>query len=218
MTMKGQKKHPLGAMGISVAITLLVVLSACSTDPQKGKVKYLESGQRYRQKGKYQEAAIQFRNALKLDPRFAEAFYQLAQVDLDLHQWNEAYAALQQAVELEPGRLDVHLDLGRLYLAAGEFRKAEDEASFILEREPRNVGAYQLLGGSLAARQQNDRAIQAFAKAAELSPKDPSSYINLALAEIGLSRFADAEKNLERAVRSEEHTSELQSRLHLVCR
>src|SRR5207302_6322266 len=99
-----------------------------------------------------------------------------------------------------PGRLDVHLDLGRLYLAAGEFRKAEDEASFILEREPRNVGAYQLLGGSLAARQQNDRALQAFAKAAELSPQDPSSYINLALAEIGLSRFSDAEKNLESAV------------------
>src|SRR2546429_6644171 len=31
-------------------------------------------------------------------------------------------------------------------------------------------------------------------------------------------RWADAEKEFQAAIRSEEHTSELQSRLHLVCR
>ena len=64
--------------GSALAAILLVFSSGCSGDPQKGKVKYLESGQHYMQKGKYQQAAIQFRNALKLDPRFVEASYQLA--------------------------------------------------------------------------------------------------------------------------------------------
>ncbi len=71
---------------------LVVILSGCSLDPQKGKIKYLESGKRYLKAGKYQEASIQFRNAIKLDPRFAEGYYQLAQADLSLKQWSAAFA------------------------------------------------------------------------------------------------------------------------------
>ena len=69
-----------------LVLLLVVMLGGCSLDPQKGKVKYLESGKRYLKAGKYQEASIQFRNAIKLDPRFAEAYYQLAQAELSLKQ------------------------------------------------------------------------------------------------------------------------------------
>src|ERR1700687_4539504 len=115
---------------------LVVILGGCSLDPQKGKVKYLESGKRYLKAGKYQEASIQFRNAIKLDPRFAEAYYQLAQADLSLHQWNLALTALRQTIELDTQRLDAHIDLGRLYLTAREYEKSETEASLILQKDP----------------------------------------------------------------------------------
>src|SRR5213082_539909 len=115
------------------ALLLLVILAGCNGDPEKGKVKYLNSGLGHMQKGKYQEAAIQFRNALKLDPRFVDAYYQLAQVNLALHQWNDAYAALEHALALDPARLDARLDRGRLYLAARNFQNAEEEANFVLQ-------------------------------------------------------------------------------------
>src|SRR5438045_3773896 len=70
-----------------VTVLLALTLIGCSADPEKGKAKYLQSGMGHMQKGRYQEAAIQFRNALKLDPRFVDAYYQLAQVSLALHQW-----------------------------------------------------------------------------------------------------------------------------------
>ena len=105
---------------------LLSMLAGCSGDPEKGKVKYLQSGLGHMQKGKYQEAAIQFRNALKLDPRFVDAYYQLAQVSLALHQWNDAYAALEHAIAIDPGRVDARLDRGRLYLAARNYAHASD--------------------------------------------------------------------------------------------
>ncbi len=72
------------AMGVTFLAS--VILGGCSFDPQKGKIKYLESGQRYMKAVKYQEASIQFRNSIKLDPRFAEAYYQLAQANLSLRQ------------------------------------------------------------------------------------------------------------------------------------
>src|SRR2546427_8293855 len=101
----------VGSGRLKVAAALLVfslaaMLVGCSPDPQKGKVKYLESGKRYLKAGKYQEASIQFRNAIKLDPRFAEAYYQMAQAELFLKRWSAAVAALQQTINQDPQRVD----------------------------------------------------------------------------------------------------------------
>src|SRR5438094_8776432 len=75
---------------------------ACSRDPSVRKRKYLESGQRYFDKGKYREASIQFGNAVQVDPRFAQGHYRLAQSFLKLQQWTRAYQEFSRTVELEP--------------------------------------------------------------------------------------------------------------------
>lgn len=186
----------------SIVIAMLVacLLSACSKDPQKAKLKYFAKGQQYMKKGQYGDASIEFRNALRLDPRFVDAYYQLAQADLAQKDWRSAYTSLEKTIELDPGRLDARLDRGRLYLAARQFDKAEDEANAILQREPKNVGAYQILGDAFIGQQQSDRALQAFSKITELLPNDASSYLNLALVEISLRRFKDADEHLRKAI------------------
>src|SRR5580658_10593087 len=137
---------------ITVAMALIgpiVLLGSCAKDPQKAKAKYLAAGQNYMKNGKYGDAVIEFRNALRIDPRFVDAYYQLAQADLAQHDWNGAYASLQKAIELDPTRLDARLDRGHLYLAAREFGNAETEANYILKQQPNDVGAYQLLGSAM---------------------------------------------------------------------
>src|ERR1700688_4917737 len=113
---------------------LLLAQLACSRNPEAGKKRYLESGERYMTKGKYQEASIQYRNALKLDPRFAEAYYQLAKANLAMHDWRDAFAALKEAIQVDPARLDTRLGLGQLYLAGRQYDKAQEEATAILEK------------------------------------------------------------------------------------
>ena len=51
---------------------LAAFVTGCSRDPNVRKQKYLESGERYFAKGKYREAAIQFANAVQIDPQFAQ--------------------------------------------------------------------------------------------------------------------------------------------------
>src|SRR5437660_7854365 len=94
-------------------MSMALLLSSCARDPQKAKVKYLASGQKYMKKGQYASAAIEYRNALKLDPRFVDGYYQLAQADLAQHDWRAAYDSLQKAIELDPNRRDARLDRGR---------------------------------------------------------------------------------------------------------
>jgi hypothetical protein len=43
------------------------MFTGCSRDPNVRKQKYLESGERYYEKGKYREAAIQYENAIQVD-------------------------------------------------------------------------------------------------------------------------------------------------------
>src|ERR1700683_931492 len=188
---------------ISIVVVLLSTVlfaGSCSSDPQKAKLKYLEAGQHYMDKGRYGDAAIEFRNALRLDPRFVDAYYQLAQADLARHDWVAAYGALEKTIELNPTRLDARLNRGRIDLAARQFHDAEEEANFILKQDASNVGAYQLLGAALIGEQKPDGALAAFAKVTELLPQSASAYVNIALVEVSLHRLPDAEQHLKRAV------------------
>lgn len=92
------------------------------------------------------------------------------------------------------------MDRGRLYLAARQFDRAEDEGNFILKQDPKEVGAYQLLGAALMGEQKSDAALTAFSKVTELLPKSASAYVNMALVEINLHRLTDAEQHLRTAL------------------
>src|SRR6202050_3727455 len=151
--MQGDRKLKTAAIAISVTL----LLGACARDPQKSKAKYLGESKKYMKKGQYGDASVDFRNALRLDPRFVDAYYQLAQADLAQRDWQGAYAPLEKTIELDPGRLDARLDRGRLYLAARQFNKAAEEANAILQQEPKNGGAFQILGRASLGQQKSDQ-------------------------------------------------------------
>ena len=82
-----------------VVITLMTaLLSSCSLDPNVRKQKYFKNGQDYFAKGKYQEAAIEFTNAIKIDSGYADAHFQLAESYLRLQQGNRAYQELTRTI------------------------------------------------------------------------------------------------------------------------
>ncbi len=192
----------------AVALALPWLLGACTHDPQKAKAKYLASGEKFMKKGQYSDASIEFRNALRLDPRFVDAYYQLAQADLAQREWQGAYSSLSKAIELDLGRLDARLDLGRLYFAARQFDKANDEAISILREQPDNVGAHQLLGAALIGQQKPDEALESFIRVTQLLPNDSLAFINLALVQVSLRRFPDAEESFKKAVAVDPQSSQ----------
>jgi tetratricopeptide (TPR) repeat protein len=187
---------------VKIAILSLTAagLCSCAGNPEKAKTRYLASGQNYMKNGQYASASIAFRNALKIDPRYVEAYYQLAQADLAQQEWRGAYASLEKAIELDSNRMDARLDRGRIYFAARDFKKAEDDADFVHTHDPNNTAAYQLLGTTLISQQKSEQALAAFSKAAELRPNDATAYINMALVEVSLHRLPDAEQHFQRAV------------------
>lgn len=161
------------------ALLLLVSLTACNRDPNAAKKKYVENGNKYFKREKYKEALIMYRNALKRDLKYGEAYYRSALAELKLKRWGEAARSLQRAVELQPHNLDAHVQLANLFLNAylGDKRRPKpvlDELKSIAARmEKRFPDGYdtERVKGYLALfDNDSESALNHFAKANRLKP------------------------------------------------
>jgi len=103
---------------ISILFLLLLTLFAAACSPEAKKKKAMEGGNKYFEKGQYKQARLMYLNAIKVDPRFGEAYYQLALTNLRLGSYGEALGNLQRAIELQPENLDAHSRLADIYLNA----------------------------------------------------------------------------------------------------
>src|ERR1700678_131759 len=166
---------------VSILLAVLaVVLAGCSRNPDVAKKKYLESGMKYMDQQKYDSAAIQFKKALQIDPKYADAHYQLGLSDMKLEKRQEAFKEMSSAVELDPSNLKARLDLGGMYLASGGhfYSNAEEQARFVVDHDPNNAEAYVLLGNVLLAQKHLDDAMSNFSKAIALNPNMAGAYMN----------------------------------------
>ena len=85
-----------------LVIPLLVLLTACNTDPKAASRKYVDNGNKYFTRGKFKEASIMYRRALNKDARYGEAWYRLGLTDMQLNIPLEAARAFSRARELDP--------------------------------------------------------------------------------------------------------------------
>src|ERR1039457_3941947 len=185
----------------TAAVFLLIVLfTACSRDPNVRKQKYLESGQRYFDKGQYREAAIQFENAIQVDARFVDAHYKLAQTALKLEQWPAAYQELSKTVELQPDQYAAHLDLTNLLILSREFSNAKEHLDLLVQKQPTNPDVFIALSNYDAGTNNTTAAMADMQKALQLDPKRSESYLNLAMLEMRGEQWDAAESSFKKAV------------------
>jgi tetratricopeptide (TPR) repeat protein len=185
---------------IALAAGLTISIIGCTRNPQSEKQRYLKSGIQYLQKGKYEEAILQFRNALKLDPRYADAYYQLAQAYESEHDYNSAYNAIRQAVALDANRVDLRLSLAEIYVLGRQYANAEEEATLVLKKDPNSAAAYRVLASAQLAEGKKEAAIAAFLKLMQLKPEDLTTYGSAGIVEMSLNKNVDAEKHFRAAV------------------
>src|ERR1700686_325480 len=99
------------------AVSVLILLAACSRDPRVVSRKYVDSGNKYFDRGKYKEASIMYRRALNKDMRYGDAWYRLGLANLKLRIPGEARRDFSRAMEIDPGNTDAIGKLGDIDMA-----------------------------------------------------------------------------------------------------
>ncbi len=184
----------------SFACMLALVSAGCSRDPLKTSRNYLTSGDSYALAGKYNEAAIEYRNAAKVSPRFADPHLRLGQLAMNVSDVQTATAEYLRAVDLDPGNATAQVRAASVYLLAGRLADARAHAEAALRLEPDNADAHVTLGDALAALHDQVHSEAELIEAVRLAPKSPDAHAALGSLYWSMGRLRDAEAALKRAV------------------
>src|SRR5262249_49328606 len=101
---------------------------------------------------KYNEAVIQYRNALKIDPNSSDLYTALGDTYLKSKQFRDAYAAYQKAAQLNPKNFKAQASIVQFNLIVKNWQDAIHGASEILEQDPNNREGSILLAAAYAGK------------------------------------------------------------------
>ena len=109
-----------------VTISLLALVS-CNRDPNVAKQRYLESGNKYFEKGLYKQARIKYMNALQKDMKFGPAYYGRGMAEYKLGSYVQAVLAFRRAVDTlpdsDPHKWDAAIKSSEILLIGGHLNK-----------------------------------------------------------------------------------------------
>jgi tetratricopeptide (TPR) repeat protein len=187
--------------GVLLSVLLTAALGVgCARDPEVAKREYVQSGDRFRQEKKVKEAIVQYRNALKQDPRFGEARFKLAEAYVEDGDWRRGGREYIRAADLLPKDVDAQLKAGRVLLFARQFQDAATRAHNALALDRHSVDAQILLGNALAGLRDVDGAIEEIQEAIKLDPNNALGYVSLGALEHAAGRRVDAEAAFRKAI------------------
>jgi Flp pilus assembly protein TadD len=182
------------------ALLLTILLSSCSSDPLARKRKYFQSGERYFEKGKYGEAAIEFINAIKIDPNYAEAHRQLAESYLRLQKAEGAFQELGRTLQLEPENYAVRIELANLLILSHNLSEAQDQINLLGKQRPSDPAVHAVNSSLLAAQGDVTGAIAEMQKTITLDPGRWQFHLSLALLQARNHQPDAAEASLHKVI------------------
>jgi len=142
---------------------LILSLVFQSVSPEAAQ--HMQAGMEAHKRGRFEAAVVEFRKATETDPNLVEAFLNLGEELMQIHDYGSAVPPLQRALELRPDLAAAHLQLGYALLSLGYAAEAIPH----LER----VQAFEALGIAQIEVGQYQEAIANFSAALVKRPNDP---------------------------------------------
>jgi tetratricopeptide (TPR) repeat protein len=136
--------------------TLLMVagaalVTACGPRGETAAPEFVARGDSHLTGGRFEAAAIEYRNAIKHSPGSADAHRKLGDVQKSLGNADGAFKAYREACRLAPDDNPTCLEAARLLLASNLAHDAERLAREVVDRSPRDVDAHIVLARAAAS-------------------------------------------------------------------
>jgi tetratricopeptide (TPR) repeat protein len=147
--------------------------------PEEKKASHEKRAEQYLKEGKLNEAVIELRNVVQLDPKDDSAYYQLGETYLKLKKGAEAFGAFSRAVSANSANLKAQLKLGQIYLLAKKTEEARKKTELLLKSAKDDTDALSLLAGVQVQEKDIDSAIGTLKKITALDPNSFKTYLSL---------------------------------------
>jgi Tfp pilus assembly protein PilF len=165
-----------GRMKLLVLLFVVAMICSCATPP-KGPHSDMDSaedfylrGMKEFKKGDYDEAASDFKTAVKMDPKYIKAYYALGQANEKMNKIKEAEDAYEQAVKIKSDYLPAREALGLICFRQKKFVEAEKSLEIASKHGSTLPEVYYSLGQIDQRENECKDAIVNYKKALKLDP------------------------------------------------
>lgn len=150
--------------------------------------------------GKYNEAIMFFDRAVKLDPNFAKAYFNLGTAYYHQKNFLKAIEALQRAVKIDPLYANAYNQLGLTLADDLQFVKGQAALDEAIRQDPNHPVYHYNLGYLYNRWGKFKAAVKSLERSRQLAPERSETWVNLGFALIGLKRYRQAIEALQQAV------------------
>jgi tetratricopeptide (TPR) repeat protein len=154
----------------------------------------------YKEKDQLEGAAKMFRVAVSLEPKYAEAYFNLGSVLNSLDQKDNAIESYKTAIKISPNYFEAHNNLGNLFIELGELELAIESLEWAVAYKHDFAEAYNNLGNAYNDYGKVNKAIDSFRKAISSNPNYAKAFLNLALVFKDLGDKDNFIENIEKAL------------------
>jgi tetratricopeptide (TPR) repeat protein len=181
---------------IVVSVLLAMALIGCNRSPAS----YVAKGNKYFAQGKYDDARLQYRNAIQKDPRYAEAYYRVGLLEVGQGHFSAGYDSLKHAVELNPEFRRASIQLGDLawFIYQNQnnpipriYNDLSQVSQRLLASNPRDFDGLRFKAYIAIADKRMDDALAVLQTANSIRPLD--SDVSMPIAELLLQKGQSAE-------------------------
>lgn len=153
--------------------------------------------------GLLDDAVSKWREAVKIDPQWAPARYQLAGLHTIRRQYREAIVECEALLELAPKDSNLRRNLAQLYAASGRFPESLKMVDWLLARDPDRPEVRLMRGAVLEQQGLMAEAVEEIVRAAQFAPADPWTRMTLATAWAKLGKQPEASAEFNQAIQLE---------------
>jgi tetratricopeptide (TPR) repeat protein len=171
---EGRMRNPICLHSLH-RLALLIVLPAAAlaqTAPTEAVSQAMQAGATQMKSGNFTGAVSTYSQVTKLQPAFAEGYFNLGLAEEQAGQLDDARADLKKALHLKPGLRGANLFLGTIAYRQNRFKDAEESLIEETRIDPHSAKAFMWLGVCRLAEDNPQAAIAPLDKAFALDPKD----------------------------------------------
>jgi cellulose synthase operon protein C len=176
-----------------------VLLTGCSS-PQQRAAHHIELAEHWAARGKVNEAILEYRRAIQLQPKAPAAHLALAKIFLDRQDVPSAYQQLNNLRKNAPDNHEAQVMMADLMLETRQFREAQEQAQALTKQNPNDTEALMILTETALAMQDTELARTTNDNVLQLDAKNPRAWLVKALLQLGDKKSADSEMSLLKAI------------------
>ncbi len=162
----------------------------------EGRVIYNARALAYQASGRYDEAVIDFRRALKFSPNDAGIYAAIGASLSAQNLYQEAIHAYEKTISLAPNVAMTHFRRAAVFAQIHEYEPAETDYARAIELDPGFAAAMAEYASLAARRGEYERAKELSERALEISPGNPIAHYAMALVEMNKRQYAETEQRL----------------------